>query len=98
MDIHFSHTFTSPGEKLYEELLNDAENTTQTYHDKILIAKVRDVSFELVKQSTFELEHILSTSNDEMQLVSKMKELVPEYISTNSIYEKLDSTVIAMEQ
>jgi uncharacterized membrane protein affecting hemolysin expression len=59
---------------------------------------VRDVSFELVKQSTFELEHILSTSNDEMQLVSKMKELVPEYISNNSIYEKLDATVIAMEK
>jgi len=51
-----------------------------------------------VKQSTFELEHILSTSNDEMQLVSKMKELVPEYISNNSIYEKLDATVIAMEK
>jgi len=59
---------------------------------------VRDVSFELVKKSTYELEHILATSNDEMQLVSKMKELVPEYISNNSIYEKLDATVIALEK
>jgi len=98
IDINITYSGLRPGEKLYEELLNDAENTTQTYHDKILIAKVRDVSFELVKQSTFELEHILSTSNDEMQLVSKMKELVPEYISNNSIYEKLDATVIAMEK
>ena len=98
IDINITYSGLRPGEKLYEELLNDAENTTQTYHDKILIAKVRDVSFELVKQSTFELEHILSTSNDEMQLVSKMKELVPEYVSNNSIYEKLDATVIAMEK
>jgi FlaA1/EpsC-like NDP-sugar epimerase len=98
IDINITYSGLRPGEKLYEELLNDAENTTQTYHDKILIAKVRDVSFELVKQSTFELEHILSTSNDQMQLVSKMKELVPEYISNNSIYEKLDATVIAMEK
>jgi FlaA1/EpsC-like NDP-sugar epimerase len=98
IDINITYSGLRPGEKLYEELLNDAENTTQTYHDKILIAKVRDVSFELVKQSTFELERILSTSNDEMQLVSKMKELVPEYISNNSIYEKLDATVIAMEK
>lgn len=78
--------------------MNDEENTTQTYHDKILIAKVRDISFDLVKQSTFELEDILNTSNDEMQLVSKMKALVPEYISNNSIYEKLDATVIALEK
>ena len=61
-----------------------------------MIAKVRDVSFELVYQSTIELENILNTSNDEMQLVSKMKELVPEYISNNSIYEKLDASVISI--
>jgi len=98
IDINITYSGLRPGEKLYEELLNDQENTTQTYHDKILIAKVRDVSFEMVKQSTFELEHILNTSNDEMQLVSKMKELVPEYISNNSIYQKLDATLIAMEK
>ena len=76
--------------------MNDEENTTQTYHDKILIAKVRDVSLELVQNSTMELEYILSTSNDEMKLVSKMKELVPEYISNNSVYEKLDTAVISI--
>jgi FlaA1/EpsC-like NDP-sugar epimerase len=96
IDINITYSGLRPGEKLYEELLNDAENTTQTYHDKILIAKVREVSIELVKQNIFELETILTTTNDEMLLVGKMKELVPEYISNNSIYEQLDSKVISI--
>ena len=96
IDINITYSGLRPGEKLYEELLNDQENTIQTYHEKILIAKVRDVSLEIVQNSTIELEQILSTSNDEMKLVSKMKELVPEYISNNSIYEKLDTTVISI--
>ena len=96
IDVNITYSGLRPGEKLYEELLNDEENCTQTYHEKILIAKVREVSFELVKQNTFELETILSTTNDEMLLVGKMKELVPEYISNNSIYEQLDTTVISI--
>lgn len=96
IDVNITYSGLRPGEKLYEELLNDQENTTQTYHDKILIAKVREVSLELVKECTVELEVILSSSNDEMQLVRKMKELVPEYISNNSVYEKLDTAVISI--
>jgi FlaA1/EpsC-like NDP-sugar epimerase len=96
IDVNITYSGLRPGEKLYEELLNDEENTTQTYHEKILIAKVREVSFDLVKQNTYELETILSTTNDEMLLVGKMKELVPEYISNNSIYEQLDTTVISI--
>jgi len=96
IDINITYTGLRPGEKLYEELLNDNENTTQTYHDKILIAKVRDVSLIAVKKCTIELENILNSNNDEMQLVSKMKELVPEYISNNSIFEKLDTTIISI--
>jgi FlaA1/EpsC-like NDP-sugar epimerase len=96
IDINITYSGLRPGEKLYEELLNDAENTTHTYHEKILIAQVRDVSIELVKQNTLELETILSTTNDEMLLVGKMKELVPEYISNNSIYQQLDSKVISI--
>jgi FlaA1/EpsC-like NDP-sugar epimerase len=96
IDINITYSGLRPGEKLYEELLNDAENTTQTYHEKILIAQVREVSFEMVKQNTLELETILSTTNDEMLLVGKMKELVPEYISNNSIYQQLDATVISI--
>ena len=98
IDVNITYSGLRPGEKLYEELLNDQENTTQTYHDKILIAKVREVSLELVKQCTVELEVILTSSNDEMQLVRKMKQLVPEYISNNSVYEKLDTTVISIAQ
>jgi len=96
IDVNITYSGLRPGEKLYEELLNDAENTTQTYHEKILIAQVREVSFELVKQNTLELETILSTTNDEMLLVGKMKELVPEYVSNNSIYQQLDSKVISI--
>jgi FlaA1/EpsC-like NDP-sugar epimerase len=96
IDVNITYSGLRPGEKLYEELLNDAENTTHTYHEKILIAQVRDVSIELVKQNTLELETILSTTNDEMLLVGKMKELVPEYISNNSIYQQLDSKVISI--
>ena len=96
IDINITYNGLRPGEKLYEELLNDAENTTQTYHEKILIAQVRDVSIELVKQNTLELETILSTTSDEMLLVGKMKELVPEYISNNSIYQQLDTKVISI--
>jgi FlaA1/EpsC-like NDP-sugar epimerase len=96
IDVNITYSGLRPGEKLYEELLNDAENTTQTYHEKILIAQVREVSFEMVKQNTLELETILSTTNDEMLLVGKMKELVPEYISNNSIYQQLDSKVISI--
>jgi FlaA1/EpsC-like NDP-sugar epimerase len=96
IDVNITYSGLRPGEKLYEELLNDAENTTQTYHEKILIAQVREVSFELVKQNTLELETILSTTNDEMLLVAKMKELVPEYISNNSIFQQLDTKVISI--
>jgi FlaA1/EpsC-like NDP-sugar epimerase len=96
IDVNITYSGLRPGEKLYEELLNDAENTTQTYHEKILIAQVREVSFEMVKQNTLELETILSTTNDEMLLVGKMKELVPEYISNNSIFQQLDSKVISI--
>ena len=96
IDVNITYSGLRPGEKLYEELLNDAENTTQTYHEKILIAQVRDVSYELVKQNTLELETILSTTNDEMLLVGKMKELIPEYISNNSIYQQLDTKVISI--
>ena len=54
---------------------------------------MRVVSFELVKQNTYELETILTTTNDEMLLVGKMKELVPEFISNNSIFERLDPSL-----
>jgi len=94
IDIDIKYTGLRPGEKLYEELLNDGENTSHTYHKKILIAKVRDVSFDQVRSSFDELEILVSGADSEILLVSKMKELVPEFLSKNSTYEILDKAKI----
>lgn len=88
-DIQLKYTGLRPGEKLYEELLNDKENTIPTYHSKIMIAKVRSNKFEKIVDDIDELE-ILSKANQSMQIVKKMKEIVPEFISQNSQYEKID--------
>ena len=78
IDINITYSGLRPGEKLYEELLNDAENTLATYHDKILIAKVREVKLESIQQHYIELGELVLNAASEMQLVGKMKELVPE--------------------
>jgi len=94
IDIEIKYTGLRPGEKLYEELLNDGENTSQTYHKKILIAKVRDVSFDQVRSSFDELEILVSGADNEILLVTKMKELIPEFLSKNSEYESIDKAKI----
>jgi len=94
IDIEIKYTGLRPGEKLYEELLNDGENVAQTYHEKIMIAKVRDVSFESVQLSFAELESLVSLEDNEMRLVAKMKELVPEFLSKNSEFELLDKAKV----
>ena len=93
IDINITYSGLRPGEKLYEELLNDAENTLATYHDKILIAKVREVSLASINESFSDLRLLVTSASkvsNEMELVGKMKELVPEFISNNSIFERLD--------
>lgn len=90
IDINITYSGLRPGEKLYEELLNDAENTLATYHDKILIAKVREVEMVTIKNSFEELALLVVTSANEMHLVGKMKDLVPEFLSNNSVFEQLD--------
>jgi FlaA1/EpsC-like NDP-sugar epimerase len=92
IDINITYSGLRPGEKLYEELLNDAENTLATYHDKILIAKVREVEIELIKSSFAQLSQLVLSSANEMIIVGKMKELVPEFLSNNSVFEKLDNS------
>lgn len=77
------------GEKLYEEVLNDAEATVPTVHPKIKIAKVREYSYALAKENEEEL-YKLSFSFDDMAIVRKMKEIVPEYKSQQSKYKVLD--------
>ena len=79
------------GEKLYEEVLNDAELTKPTVHPKIKVAAVREYPFELALQNEIDLYN-LSTTFDDMAIVKKMKEIVPEYKSRHSKYEELDNS------
>ena len=90
-DIAIEYSGLRPGEKLYEELLNDSELTVATHHEKIMVAKVREYSFAKVKEDVDELIHLSSGFNDR-QVVVKMKQLVPEFKSNNSVYEELDKT------
>ncbi len=88
-DIEIQYTGLRPGEKLYEELLNNEENTQKTHHEKIMIAQVREYDINEVSKSISDLIDSLKEINNEL-LVSKMKALVPEFKSQNSVYEKLD--------
>ena len=78
-----------PGEKLYEELLAKKENTLPTYHPKIMRAEVRKYPLDEINREYAELWDIMPTF-DEMRLVGKMKEIVPEFKSQNSIFSSLD--------
>ncbi|EFB34527.1 polysaccharide biosynthesis protein [Segatella copri DSM 18205] len=88
-DIEIKYTGLRDGEKLYEEVLNDAEQTKPTSHPKIMVAQVREYPYELALANEFELLE-LSHNADEMAIVKKMKEIVPEYKSQHSKYEILD--------
>ncbi len=88
-DIQIVFTGLRPGEKLKEELLADQESTLPTYHPKIMIAKVRVYDFEWSKKQITHLINLYSTQNNEY-IVLKMKEIVPEFVSQNSVYEELD--------
>ncbi len=89
-DIEILTTGLRPGEKLYEELLNDKENTLKTHHKKIKIAQIRPYNLEDVQLNLDELSALLIQNND-MNIVKKLKEIVPEFISQNSIYSTLDN-------
>jgi FlaA1/EpsC-like NDP-sugar epimerase len=89
VDIRIVYSGLRPGEKLYEELLNNSENTLPTYHEKILIAKVREYDFVWVQTQIEELLR-LAEGHIVLDTVIKMKEIVPEYVSNNSVYSKLD--------
>jgi FlaA1/EpsC-like NDP-sugar epimerase len=88
-NVEIQYTGLRPGEKLYEEVLNDQENTKPTFHEKIRIAEVREYDYDQVCQDIDELVEIAQRFDD-MATVKKMKDIVPEYKSNNSIYEKLD--------
>ncbi len=90
-NVGIKYTGLRPGEKLYEELLSTEENTKPSFHQKIRIAEVREYDYESVRKEVDELVAI-SETYDEMHIVAKMKELVPEYKSNNSIFSKLDKS------
>ncbi len=86
-----------PGEKIYEELLANGENTVKTHHEKIMIAKVNTAKCQNNKQLIEELCIMSSTIEKHeqvLELVAKIKEIVPEFISQNSEFEKLDNVVV----
>ena len=88
-NVEIKFTGLRPGEKLYEEVLNELEGTKPTFHEKIRIAEVREYDYDQVCKDIDELIAI-SKKFDDMATVKKMKEIVPEYVSNNSIYEELD--------
>ena len=88
-NVEVKFTGLRPGEKLYEEVLNELEGTKPTFHEKIRIAEVREYDYQQVCKDIDELIAI-SKRFDDMSTVKKMKEIVPEYVSNNSVYEQLD--------
>ena len=88
-NIEIKYTGLRDGEKLYEEVLNDAEQTKSTVHPKIKVAAVREYPYELALKNEKDL-YELSLHYDDMAIVKKMKEIVPEYKSKHSKYEVLD--------
>ena len=88
-NVEIKYTGLRDGEKLYEEVLNELEGTKPTFHEKIRIAQVREYDYDEVSKEIDELVDI-SKQFDDMETVRKMKEIVPEYKSNNSVYEQLD--------
>ncbi|SDB82975.1 polysaccharide biosynthesis protein [Williamwhitmania taraxaci] len=89
-DMQIVFTGLRPGEKLYEELLNTGENTLPTYHPKIMTASIVKMPHDLIQQYMDEISTGLDEDLDNFWLVTKMKVVVPEYVSQNSIYSTLD--------
>lgn len=90
-DIKIVYTGLRPGEKLFEELLASSENTLPTHHQQILVGKVREYEFAEVIQFINELILLFNTQ-DNVRIVSKMKEIVPEFVSNNSVFQTLDKS------
>ena len=88
-NVEIKYTGLREGEKLYEEVLNEMEGTKPTFHEKIRIAQVREYDYDEVAREIDELVDI-AKKFDNMETVRKMKEIVPEYKSNNSVYEVLD--------
>ena len=88
-DIGIVFNGLRPGEKLYEELLNQDENTIPTHHPRILIARVHPPTYEIVAQQFGTLEKAWKTLDD-FKIVAVIKEIIPDFRSNNSVFESLD--------
>ena len=88
-DIQIEYSGLRPGEKLYEELLSNDENTLPTHHPKIMIAKVMTLSFAAMEIALMDVERYLNEGSNR-ELITLIKHLIPEYVSNNSVYEDLD--------
>ena len=93
-NVEIKYTGLRAGEKLYEEVLNDKESTKPSFHEKIRIANVREYDYSEVECDIEELIEV-SKQYDDMLTVKKMKEIVPEFKSNNSVYEALDASADA---
>ena len=89
-DIKVAFTGLRPGEKLYEELLNNKENSLPTYNEKIMIATVREYDFDIVSNQIDKLIDTARNQGSEKSVVALMKKILPEFVSNNSVYEELD--------
>jgi FlaA1/EpsC-like NDP-sugar epimerase len=90
IDIDIKFTGLRPGEKLHEELLTTDENTIPTYHDQILIANVRAYDYKEVDKNINIMAEFLTFGRSDTEIVKMMKKMIPEYLSNNSAFEKLD--------
>lgn len=90
-DIDIKFTGLRPGEKLYEELLNNTATTHPTYNEKITIASDTHISFEEVMAHINDLQKLVANKTDLIKIVAKMKQIVPEFKSQNSVYQSLDA-------
>ena len=96
-DIEIKYTGLRPGEKLYEELLNNDENTLPTHHPKILIAKVNTPTYAFMEIQVASMLKLLADGGNN-ELVAKIKEVIPEYKSNNSVFEKLDRKSVTIKR
>jgi FlaA1/EpsC-like NDP-sugar epimerase len=96
-DIEVVYTGLRDGEKLYEELLSNYENSMPTYHHKIMISRTREESYEMAQEK---IENLINVAydNDDLKMVGIMKFIVPEFKSMSSKYEALDKSVFSSKE